>query len=134
MTTTDDANPKNPDTPIRDPRGTRALWAAALGTPALFGLHLAVTFGLLPVLCRHGKVWVLHVITGVSLTLCALGIGVAAREWSRLASRKPLPADDPDELGRAQFLAVLGTITATFFFVVILAAGIPPIIVDPCQD
>jgi hypothetical protein len=138
VTTTSDepssSGPPPEPAPISDPRGKRALWAAVLGTPALFILHLTVTYAVVPVLCYYRKGWVLHVITGVFLVLAAIAVGVAGREWSRLASRKAAPGDDVDELGRAQFLAVLGTMTATFFFVVILAAGIPPFFIGPCQD
>ena len=88
----------------------------------------------MPVLCRQQRVWVFHVITGVFLLLTAVALGLAARDWSRLASRKPSPGDDVEALGRAQFLAVLGTIVATLFFSVILASGIPPFFVDPCQE
>ena len=97
-------------------------------------MHLTLYYVLVPVLCRQQRVWVFHVITGVFLLLSAVALGLAARGWSRLASRKPSPGDDVEALGRAQFLAVLGTIVATLFFSVILASGIPPFFVDPCQD
>jgi hypothetical protein len=114
--------------------GKASLWIAVLGTPALFALHLTLYYVLVPVLCRQQRVWVFHVITGVLLLLTTVALGLAARDWSRLASRKPSPDDDVEALGRAQFLAVLGTIVATLFFSVILASGIPPFFVDPCQD
>src|SRR4051794_9418374 len=102
MTTTNDPM-TTPPKPVRGPDGKRALWAAVLGTPTLFALHLTVTYALVPVLCHYKKVWVLHVITAAFLVLAAVATGVAGREWSRLASRKPEPDDDPEELGRAQF-------------------------------
>ena len=114
--------------------GKASLWAAVLGTPLLFAVHVTLNYALVPVLCRQQRVWVFHVITGVCLVLAAAALGVAARHWSRLASRKPAAGDDVAALERAQFLAVLGTITATLFFTVILAAGIPPMILDPCRE
>jgi hypothetical protein len=120
--------------PINRPQGTRFLWAAVLSTPALFATHVTLGYTLLPVLCRWKRVWVFHAITITFLALAAAALGIAAREWDRLAKRKTLPGDDVDELARAQFLAVAAVMTATLFFSVILAAGIPPFFIDPCQD
>ena len=118
----------------RPSTGKVSLWAALVGTPTLFAIHLTLGYVLVPVLCRHHRVWVFHVITGAFLLLSAAALGLAAREWSRLASRKASPGDDVEALGQAQFLAVTGTMVATLFFAVILAAGIPPFFVDPCQE
>ena len=126
--------PPTESRPIRPTTGKASLWAAVLGTPTLFAVHLMMHYALVPVLCRQQRVWIFHVITAVFLVLAAVALGVAARDWSRLASRKSTPADDVEALARAQFLAVLGTMTATLFFSVILASGIPPFFVDPCQE
>jgi hypothetical protein len=125
-----------PIEPHEKPRGTRSLWAAVIGTPVLWAAHLTLTYALVPPLCRWKRVWILHVITLTFLALSAAALSVAGREWGRLARRKAA-ADDvirTEEIARTQFLAVVGVMTSTFFFIVILATGIPAFVIDPCQE
>ena len=111
------------------PRAARSIWAAVLGAPALWALHLQLNYVLVEHLCQSKRVWVLHVITLVFLALTALGMGLASREWRR-AGRE----SSPFEGNRTRFLAGLGILTSTLFFVVIAATGIPAFFIDPCLD
>ena len=124
----------NTPEPTESPRGgTRWLWAAVVGTPVLWSIHLVLNYVLVLPLCRSKQMWVMHAITVAFAALAAVAVAVATREWGRLAKRKSSAAD-AEELSRAQFLAVLGVMVSTFFFMVILATGIPAIFIDPCAE
>lgn len=117
--------------PVEVPRGTGTIWASVLGAPILWALHLQLNYVVIPHLCGSRRPWILHVITLSFMLLTALGMGVAARAW-----RINAPADTTsgDEMSRTRFLAGLGILMSTLFFVVILATGIPAFFYDPCQD
>ena len=107
--------------------------AAVFGTPLLWVLQLVLNQLLTPSLCAAKRIWVLHVITGVFLVLAGMAVAACARDWSRLSKTRSAPAD-AEETAQAQYVAVVGVMTSTFFATLILASGIPAILVDPCQD
>jgi hypothetical protein len=113
------------------PRGARSLGAAVLGTPLLWAAHLQLTYALVQPLCRSKKIWLLHVITLAFLALITLGMEVSRREWSATAQG---PNPDPAGPHSRRFLAALGLMTGTLFFIVVLATGLAPLFIDPCQD
>jgi hypothetical protein len=121
---------------IEKPLSSATLLGAIAGTPLLWVIQLAFTHFFTPIFCQMGRKWMLHVITGVCLLLAGLPLFICARAWSRLAKQKPSPTDiaSTEEISGRQLLAVVGVMASTFFLMLILATGIPPIIVDPCAE
>ena len=116
------------------PEGTWFLWAAVIGTPVLWALHLVLNYALVQRLCLSKRMWVMHVITLAFAALAGMAIGMSAREWTRTAKRKPVGERETEEVSRAQFTAVLAVMVSTLFFMVILATGVPAFIIDPCAE
>src|SRR4051812_6370078 len=116
---------------LKDP--ARTPWIAMIGPPVLWAMQLVLNLTVVPVLCRIHKIWLMHAIT---ILLAALAGGIlarAVRTWSGLARRKTAGID-PETVSQTQFLAVVAVMISTFFFMVILATGMPPIIVSPCSE
>jgi hypothetical protein len=123
----------SPLQPSPNPRSSRWLWAAVIGTPSLWVLQLILNHVLTPSLCEMRRIWVLHAITGLFFVLSGIAVIACARDWNRLANMRSRQADQ-EEIAQAQFVAVVGVMTSTFFWVLILASGVPALVVDPCQD
>jgi hypothetical protein len=126
------ASQSSENPPARE--GTWFLWAAVIGTPILWSIHLVLNYALVQRLCLSKRMWVMHVITLAFAGLAGVAMAVSAREWTRTARRKPVGPKDTEEISRAQFLAVLAVMVSTLFFMVILATGVPAFIIDPCAE
>jgi len=110
-------------------RGPSRLWIGLL-PPLGWFVYLLVNYMLVPQACAAGTVLPLYIATVVAL-LTAAGAGVVAwRIWQQVEP------EWPDEAGgvipRSRFLAVLGLLSSGLFFLVILAQGIPTLILHPC--
>jgi hypothetical protein len=103
-------------------------------SPVLWVAQLLLNYFLTPVLCRSQRTWVLHVIT-VSFALAAgSALYFSARAWGSSAKVKPAAATlaSTELVAQSQFLSVVATMTTVFFLMLIIATGIPAILVDPC--
>jgi hypothetical protein len=100
-------------------RGTVSMWAAVLGAPVLWAVHLS------------GRIWMMHATSLAFLVLTSAGGALAWRDWRRVGEGSPKSAEG-GELGRARFLAVLGMLTSGLFFLIILATSLAAFFVDPC--
>lgn len=106
--------------------------------PAVWFLHLAVSYWLVPVSCRAGGGWPIHVTTVVALALGAAVVLGAARlagtsvgdGMARLV-RISGPGGGPLGSG-ADLLVALGWLLAVFFVLVVVGAGLPALILRPC--
>jgi hypothetical protein len=110
----------------KKPRATRVLWAAVLGTPTLWAIH-QLNYALVQFVCLWQRKWLLPGITVVFLALTALGTLVAVRAWRTSRS-------SPDDIDPTRFLAGLGIMNGTLFFVTILTTGIATFFFNPCPD
>src|SRR4051812_39369525 len=108
-------------------------WIAMIGPPVLWAMQLVLNLTVVPILCRMHKIWLMHAITIVFAALAGIILARAVRKWSGLARRKT-DGVEPETVSQAQFLAVVAVMISTFFFMVILATGVPPIVVSPCSE
>ena len=113
--------------------GTAALWAGILGVPGVWALQLQVGYALVPWVCKHHKVWLLHVATLASLAVGALLLLIAWLDYRKTYR----PQSESLETGvhsRGRFLGALGLLVAALFLLLIAAQGIPSLFIDPCFD
>jgi hypothetical protein len=112
-------------------RSQSLLWVGPLLPPMGWFGYLLVNYMLVPYACRTGSALLLYVTTLVALLMAASAGIVAWRIWQGVEPRWPDEADGM--LPRNRFLAVLGLFSSGLFFLVILAQGIPTLILHPCQ-
>jgi hypothetical protein len=112
-------------------RGTVPLWAGVLGAPAVWSLQLQLGYMMVPWVCTNGHLWVLHAITIVALVLAAVCFGLCFLEHRRVGPGG-LEGEEGGFPGRTRFLAVLGMLVSSTFFLLILAQGLPSFFLNPC--
>jgi hypothetical protein len=115
-------------------KSSRLLWSTVPGTPLLWIAQLVLNHILTPVLCRAGRGWVLHVITASFALIAGSALYFSARAWGRSAHAKPASETfaATEAVAQTQFLAVVATMTCTFFLMLIIATGVPAMVVGPC--
>lgn len=121
-------------TPHHD-RSRRWRWTFAGFAPLLAPIgwffSLLVSYMLVPRVCVTGSSMLLPLITVVALLFAVSTGGFFWRSWRAAGQARP------DETGgiisRSRFLAVLSMFSSGLFFLVILAQGIPTVMVPPCQ-
>jgi hypothetical protein len=104
------------------PRRLAALWTGVLAGPLAWSAQLEAMYVLSYVACEQRATWMLHLCTAASLAAVAIGAILAWRART---------ADPRDRL--SHFMATGGLIFCVFFAIVILATGIPPLLLDPCS-
>ncbi len=113
--------------------GKPSLWAGMIGSPLVWLTQFLICYALVPYVCHTQKFFSLHLTTLVALILVA-GAGVLCwREWVDAGLRAPQSADG-DRLGTTRLAAVVGLLTSTLAFLLILAQGIAPFFIDPCTN
>jgi hypothetical protein len=113
--------------------GAGALWAGVLGVPAVWGLQMQAAYALVPWVCDHRKVWLLHAVTIASLVIGAALFLIAWLDYRKTYRRQ----SDSLETGvhsRGRFLGALGLFVAAMFLLLIFAQGLPSLFIDPCFD
>ena len=104
---------------------------APLLAPTAWFFSLLVSYMLVPHVCVSGAPHLLPLLLLCALVLVASAGGVSWRAW------KAAGHEWPDEAGgvmpRSRFLAVLSMLSCSLFFLVILAQGIPTLLLSPCQ-
>jgi MFS-type transporter involved in bile tolerance (Atg22 family) len=96
-----------------------ALWIGVLGPPVAWAADETVSYALVKWACGHQAGSVLHAITLATLTIIAASAMVS---WS---------AERGNE--RARFMGSLGLMTATLFFLLVVATAIPKWTLNVCQ-
>lgn len=115
-----------------------ALAVALVGGPAVWFLHLAVSYWLVPVSCRAGSTWPMQVTTvvalvaGVAVVLLSARLAgpTVARGVSRMLGAAG-PAGRPVAGGR-DLLVLVAWILAVFFVVVVVGAALVGLMQRPC--
>lgn len=118
------------DDPSSVPRQV-ALWTEFLGPPVLWLIQFQVRYSLVPWCCAHGNESLLWLLSGVSLALAAVLVLMSWVSWKRT-----IPSEFAQEATvgqrRARFMAMMGLMTSTLFFLVIATQAIPVFFVNPC--
>jgi len=111
-------------------RQNTAAWVGIAGGPLAWAALLQTNYVLSYVACEQRQSWMLHVATAVALVL----VGVAAVAARRAS---PTQTEGRDESGdvhvqRQRFMALAGLALCAWFAIVILATGIPALVLHPC--
>ncbi len=81
--------------------------------------------------CGHGGPPVLNVITGAAVVVTLLG---GALLWRTLTSLpQEAPTDGMGEAGTLRFFALLGLASSALFLFALIAAAVPPLVLDGCH-
>ena len=110
-------------------RGLLLLWIGVLGGPLVWAGDLQVAYWLVYHACHTNNMVPLYIETLLVLALCAVPFVIAWRMFQQFpaADRKGGRPDD-----RAHFLAMAGMGLSVMFFVVLLAAAVPRLVLTPC--
>jgi hypothetical protein len=101
--------------------------------PALiWALQMEVNYALVRRACSAQRSASLYLVTVAALLLTAISMAIAWSSWRR--SGKRWPNEFADVATRIRFLAVLGLLMSSTFFLVILAQGIATVFFYPCQS
>lgn len=101
--------------------------------PALiWATQMEANYALVRRACSAQRSLSLHLVTLAALLLTVSSLGIAWNSWRR--SGKRWPNEFADTAARIRFLAVLGLLTGSIFFLVILAQGIATVFFHPCQS
>jgi hypothetical protein len=115
----------------QEERAPVAQWIGMFLAPAVFAVHLEVTYNLVPWACvRHGDVW-LHVVDVLALLLALVGTIVAWRVWQRTG--RDAPGEGPGALPRTSFLGVAGIGFSGTISLVLFGQWIAAFFISPCQ-
>jgi hypothetical protein len=118
-------NEQRPTAPI-------AVWRqifALLGGPIIWFVHLVLSYPLVPHVCATGWTWLLHAITLVTFAVALATSWVGRQDYRVLRD-----IEDADRsTRRSRFVALYGIWSGIFWAVVILAEGLPVLVIDPCS-
>ncbi len=110
-------------------RGLLLLWIGVLGGPLVWAGDLQAAYWLVYHACHTNNMVPLYLETLVAMALCVVPFLISWRMLHRLpeAYRKGGQADD-----RARFMAISGLGLSVMFFIVLVAAAVPRLILTPC--
>lgn len=132
------------DTSPETPRTLRSWWI--VGNTALAPLawlaHIAAMPALVPLSCDTGRSWFLHLATGLTAAVAALGLVGSHRTRTEVQRRDRASADaDPEDplehpseelVARARAWSTFGVVNGWLFLVLILAEHVPVFVLDAC--
>lgn len=110
-------------------------WVGVLAGPVAWIFDEGLSYALVQHACSTGHYYVLHVVSIVCLVIALSGVFLS---WKNLlvlpASREEkgeIPGGSP--MDRAVFMAKLGLMMSVGFVLVIIALGVPKVMMSPCQ-
>jgi hypothetical protein len=115
-------------------RDLPAALAAFLGAPAVWALHLFVSYALVALACSTGWDGIRVALAAVTIVFAAAAAwsGVLAwRAWRRAGAEGLADAADPAP-GWRGLTMLAGIVLAAIFTLVIIFAGLPPLFVPVC--
>ena len=114
-----------------DERAPVAQWIGMFLAPAVFALHLQITYNVIPWACvRGGDVWV-HVVDVLAVLLSLAGTIVAWRVW--LSAGREVPGEGGGSLPRTRFMGATGLGLSAVVTLVLFAQWVAAFFVSPCQ-
>jgi hypothetical protein len=110
-------------------RGLLLLWIGVLGGPIVWAADLLGAYMLVYHACHTNNMVPLYLETVIALALCVVPFVIARRMLQQFpdAHRKGGQADD-----RARFLAISGMALSVMFFIALVAAAVPRLVLTPC--
>jgi hypothetical protein len=108
---------------------TRSLAVAALIPPVVWLAQLSAASALVP--CTHGNRLVLLIVQLASLGVAAAPGLMAWPLWRGQAGRSL--AEDVAGMEDGRFLALMAVVSSALFALVILAHGLPTLLIGPCE-
>src|ERR1051325_4236126 len=113
--------------------GKPALWAGIIGAPMIWLTQFLINYALVPYVCHTRKFFSFHLTTLIALILVSAAGVICWREWVEAGMKAP-QSEDCDRLGTTRLTAVVGLLTSTLSFVLILGQAIATFMVDPCAN
>jgi hypothetical protein len=111
--------------------GLLLLWASVLLAPTALMIDFGVGYPLVKWACANGQKAVLVSISSASLLTTAIGVWLGSSLLQRL---RGIATDHGGrQVDRSYFLAILGISLNILAALVILAAAIPQLILNPCE-
>lgn len=115
----------------RETHRTLLLWTGWFIGPAAWGLHLLVSYVLVPWVCRTGEYWTLHGVTLVTFLLATAGMMISWRQWTSVGRGALTGPGDPS-VRRVRFMAVGGLLISALSALIILVEGLPGFVLSAC--
>lgn len=118
---------------FNDAKGVSRLWGG--WGLAIFGwvLHLGLSYGLVGWYCERGQTTATHTIKtllhGVTLVAALMALTGLVLAWRNLQTVRR----SPDARERSRFMALAGVLSSTLFLGIILAQGVPIMVLELCQ-
>lgn len=114
-----------------DERAAVGQWVGMFLAPAVFAVHLEITYNVIPWACvRGGEIWV-HVVDVLALLLSLTGTVVAWRVWQRTV--REAPGEAGGSVPRTSFLGACGLGFSAIVTLVLLAQWVASFFISPCQ-
>ncbi len=112
-------------------RGVLALWVGVLTGPIVWLALLEANFILVPWACAAAAKWPMYLTTIVALAAVAGGALLSLRGWRETGAE--WPEESAGVIPRSRFMAAGGLLLNVFFFLAIIAHGLPTLILGACQ-
>ncbi len=118
--------------PLFQERHSVALWTGMFAGPVVWMVQFLTLYVLVPQVCGGGlEFFLLHVPTLIGLPAALLGTALAWRNWQKGGRVSPAE-QDPPEITRTRFLAMLGLMTGSLFSLLIVAQWLAVLFLPPC--
>jgi hypothetical protein len=111
--------------------GPVRVWAGALAAVSAWTVHFALTYPLVPLVCRLGARWLLFLIAGVTGVIAVAGLALSVVNWRAL--------EEGERGGFLHtgsthgFIVFLGLLASVLFVVAIVFGTVPIFFLDPCE-
>jgi hypothetical protein len=104
-----------------------------LAGPLTWAALVETNYVLSYVACEHRGAWMLHLASGVALVVIGAGAAIAWLAAPPLGARD-VPSIGPGDVAeaRARFMALTALALCGWFALVVIATGIPVLVLHPC--
>ena len=113
--------------------GKASLWFGIIGSSMVWLTQFLINYALVPYVCHTRKFFSFHLTSLIALVLVSAAGVICWREWVEAGMKAP-QSEDCDRLGTTRLTAVVGLLTSTLSFVLILGQAIATFMVDPCAN